>query len=52
MKDNIFASKCEKVEDFTFDRKVVSVFPDMIERSVPGYANLVSMIDTIATKQR
>ncbi len=50
MKDNIFSKKQDKVGNFTFDDKVVSVFPDMIERSVPGYNNLVSLIGTISAK--
>jgi tRNA (cmo5U34)-methyltransferase len=50
MKDNIFSIEQEDVEDFTFNEKVVSVFPDMISRSVPGYENLVSMIGTISAK--
>ena len=50
MKDNIFSIKQDRVDDFQFDEKVVSVFPDMIGRSVPGYADLVSMIGTISAK--
>jgi len=50
MKDNIFSIEQENVSDFTFDEKVVSVFPDMIKRSVPGYEDLVSMIGTISAK--
>ena len=50
MKDNIYNTEQESVEKFTFDQKVVSVFPDMISRSVPGYKDLVSMIGTISAK--
>jgi tRNA (cmo5U34)-methyltransferase len=50
MKDNIYKNKREKVGDFQFDEKTVSVFPDMIERSVPGYRTLVSLIGTISAK--
>jgi tRNA (cmo5U34)-methyltransferase len=32
------------VKDFTFDNSVVDVFPDMIQRSVPGYSTIVSTI--------
>ena len=35
MKDNIFKQKVQK--QFEFDEKVVSVFDDMISRSVPFY---------------
>jgi tRNA (cmo5U34)-methyltransferase len=34
--------------DFVFDDAVASVFPDMIRRSVPGYAAIVHMIELLA----
>ena len=34
--------------DFTFDERVAEVFPDMIERSVPGYSNIISAIGMLA----
>lgn len=46
-KDNIYASQ-QAVKDFTFDERVVEVFPDMIQRSVPGYATIVSTIGKLA----
>lgn len=33
---------------FTFDHDVARVFPDMIERSVPGYATIVAMTGLLA----
>jgi len=33
---------------FTFDESVARVFPDMIRRSVPGYATIVSMTGLLA----
>ncbi|WP_462158086.1 carboxy-S-adenosyl-L-methionine synthase CmoA [Pseudoalteromonas sp. GB56] len=48
-KDSIYASE-QNVKDFTFDAKVVEVFPDMIERSVPGYATIVSTLGKLAGK--
>ena len=48
-KDSIYASE-QQVRDFTFDAKVVEVFPDMIERSVPGYATIVSTLGKLAGK--
>ncbi|MEO2280806.1 carboxy-S-adenosyl-L-methionine synthase CmoA [Pseudoalteromonas pernae] len=48
-KDSIYASE-QHVKDFTFDAKVVEVFPDMIERSVPGYATIVSTLGKLAGK--
>lgn len=48
--DRIYASTLEKMVDFRFDEKVVSVFPDMIQRSVPGYATLISNIGILAAR--
>ncbi len=36
--------------DFVFDEKVAAVFHDMISRSVPGYATIVSMIGVLAER--
>lgn len=41
MKDTIFAAPIEKLGDFTFDESVAEVFPDMIQRSIPGYSNII-----------
>ncbi|MFN9719474.1 MAG: carboxy-S-adenosyl-L-methionine synthase CmoA [Planctomycetota bacterium] len=49
-KDNIFALPRQKVGDFEFDDQVVQVFPDMIARSVPGYASILSMIEQLAER--
>ena len=49
-KDAIYKSPLKKIVDFQFDEKVASVFPDMIQRSVPGYATVVSLIGVIASK--
>lgn len=49
-KDNIFAAPIEKMGDFTFDARVAEVFPDMIQRSVPGYSNIVSAIGMLAER--
>ena len=46
-KDNIYANQ-QAVKDFTFDERVVEVFPDMIQRSVPGYATIVSTMGKLA----
>ena len=48
MRDNIYANPHAEVKDFTFDRSIVEVFPDMIQRSVPGYSTIVSSIGKIA----
>lgn len=36
--------------DFVFDETVAAVFPDMIKRSVPGYAAIVNMIELLAQR--
>ena len=48
--DNIYALPMKKIGDFQFDQQVVDVFPDMISRSVPGYASILSMIGEIAER--
>lgn len=47
--DDIFASPQAK-SDFVFDDKVAAVFADMINRSVPGYATILSMIGVLAAR--
>jgi tRNA (cmo5U34)-methyltransferase len=46
--DLIYASPLDQIIDFKFDEKVVNVFPDMIQRSVPGYSTLISTIGIMA----
>jgi len=47
--DSLFASK-KHPGDFVFDDKVATVFNDMINRSIPGYSTIVSMIAVLANK--
>ncbi|UAB69262.1 carboxy-S-adenosyl-L-methionine synthase CmoA [Vibrio sp. SCSIO 43132] len=49
-KDTIFSTPIEKIGDFTFDANVAEVFPDMIQRSVPGYSNIISAIGMLAER--
>lgn len=46
--DTLFANPLAQLGDFCFDEAVVAVFPDMINRSVPGYATILRMIGQIA----
>ncbi|MFL0798521.1 MAG: carboxy-S-adenosyl-L-methionine synthase CmoA [Cellvibrionaceae bacterium] len=46
--DNLYANPLGKVRSFQFDESVVSVFPDMINRSVPGYSSIVATIGMLA----
>lgn len=43
-KDQLFAAPIAQLGDFCFDEQVADVFPDMIQRSVPGYSNILSAI--------
>ena len=47
--DQIYASE-RPVQDFVFNEKVADVFADMINRSVPGYATIISMIGMLADR--
>lgn len=47
-KDLIYSKPQENVADFKFDQDVVAVFPDMIQRSVPGYSTIVDNIGLLA----
>ena len=46
--DNIYAAPLDKTTDFVFDKNVVDVFPDMINRSVPGYSTIINLIGVLA----
>lgn len=48
--DTIYASPLNEIVDFCFDEKVAEVFPDMIQRSVPGYAMMISTIGILAAR--
>lgn len=49
-KDTLFSAPIEKLGDFTFDEAVAEVFPDMIQRSVPGYSNIITAIGMLANR--
>lgn len=49
-KDTIFSTPINKMGDFTFDERVAEVFPDMIQRSVPGYSNIISAIGMLTER--
>jgi tRNA (cmo5U34)-methyltransferase len=50
MKDNIYATSHYPIPEFRFDDKVATVFSDMIQRSVPGYGMIISMLKLLATR--
>jgi tRNA (cmo5U34)-methyltransferase len=49
-KDTLFESEINGPGDFVFDDRVVRVFPDMINRSVPGYSLIIPMIGLLARR--
>jgi tRNA (cmo5U34)-methyltransferase len=50
VKDRLFDAPVGAAQDFVFDERVVRVFPDMINRSVPGYGLMVPMIGLLARR--
>lgn len=48
--DKVYAEKLRKVAPFEFNEEVVHVFPDMIERSVPGYRAVLDMTKVVANE--
>lgn len=48
-KDTIYAAP-QDVAGFKFDAAVAAVFPDMIQRSVPGYSSVVAMSGFLAQR--
>ena len=48
--DNLFAKPLGKIENFSFDKAVVDVFPDMIRRSVPGYETILAHCGELAAR--
>lgn len=49
-RDTLYAVPIAGVADFSFDDQVAEVFPDMIQRSVPGYGTILSAISLLATR--
>lgn len=49
-RDTIYAQTLGDPGLFTFNKDVVGVFPDMINRSVPGYATVISMTGLLAAR--
>lgn len=49
-KDRLFEQELATPGDFVFDQRVVRVFPDMINRSVPGYGLVVPMMGMLARR--
>ncbi|MBF7072889.1 carboxy-S-adenosyl-L-methionine synthase CmoA [Glaciecola sp. MH2013] len=48
--DTLYDKEHADLEDFKFNAQVVDVFPDMINRSVPGYGAIVDGIGKLSAK--
>ena len=49
-KDSVYSAPQKNISPFAFDEKVADVFPDMLRRSVPGYATSLQMIEMFAKR--
>lgn len=49
-KDAIYKTALDNIANFAFDEKVAAVFPDMIQRSVPGYNTIIAMTGVLAER--
>ncbi len=49
-KDQIYTRSLEEIAPFRFDETVAAVFPDMLKRSVPGYALIQEMIGIVSKR--
>jgi tRNA (cmo5U34)-methyltransferase len=49
-KDAIYSNPLGSIANFSFDDRVVQVFPDMIQRSVPGYSTIIAMTGVLAER--
>jgi len=50
LKDTIYSSEDIGDSSFEFDAAVADVFPDMLRRSIPGYAASIQAIGTLAAR--
>ena len=49
-KDTIYAAPMDLVDAFCFDEHVVAVFDDMMQRSVPSYAEFLKCVHMVASQ--
>src|SRR5699024_1074899 len=49
-RDTLFSAPIARLGDWTFDERVAEVFPDMIQRSIPGYSNIITAIGMLAAR--
>ncbi len=46
--DRVYAEPHNKIKDFSYNREVAAVLPDMLDRTIPGYGDLIRLIGVIA----
>jgi len=49
-RDHVFAKHHPEIAEFTFSDGVASVFRDMLQRSVPGYGTVLSLLSILAKR--
>ncbi len=49
-RDTLFSVPIAQPGDWRFDERVAEVFPDMLQRSVPGYSTIIAMIGMLAQR--
>lgn len=49
-RDTIYSTPRAAIDRFAFDDNVAAVFPDMIQRSVPGYSTIIAMTGVLADR--
>ncbi|MEX1221929.1 MAG: carboxy-S-adenosyl-L-methionine synthase CmoA [Idiomarina sp.] len=49
-RDALFAEPLAQISDFCFDEQVVEVFPDMINRSIPGYQTILHTLSKLTAR--
>jgi len=47
-RDQIYSTPLADIGGFRFDQQVVDVFPDMLDRSIPGYASIIAQTGLLA----
>lgn len=48
--DRIYAEPLASISDFAFDEHVADVFPDMIQRSIPGYQTILHTLQQLTPR--
>lgn len=49
-KDVLYSNPIDSLSPFKFDETVVNIFPDMLQRSIPGYSTIIYAIGLLAER--